>query len=319
MTDRIFAKYLWLIATIKNAGRISFAEIESKWDRASVNDLRQPLKLRTFHNHRQAILMQFGIDIECDRTTYQYYIANPDALEDNDILKWQLDAFTMNAALQSHQSLSNRIILESVPSASLYLEDILHAMDSNHRLKISYKDFFGMVLSDIIIEPYAMRMFKRRWYVLAHVPSTDEIRRFALDRITSFMELADTFKLPKNFSAKDYYANYFGVAMEETPVTIRIKATREKPSYLRSLPLHHSQKEVETGDGYAIFEYFVSPSFDFVQETLLHGDQVEVLSPMSLRYLTRKRWNVSILLPVRQPRIEMLSGPTSHDTRSVFL
>lgn len=283
MTDRIFAKYLWLIATIKDAGRISFADIESKWDRASVNDLQQPLKLRTFHNHRQAILMQFGIDIECDRTTYQYYIANPDALEENDILKWQLEAFTMNTVLQGHQSLSNRIVLESVPSATLYLEDILHAMESNHQLQISYKDFFGVELSEIVIEPYALRMFKRRWYVLAHVPSTEEIRRFALDRIISFIELTETFKLPKNFSAKEYYANYFGIAMEEAPVTIRIKATREKPGYLRSLPLHHSQKEVESGDEYAIFEYFVSPSFDFVQELLLHGDQIEVISPMSLR------------------------------------
>ena len=70
-------------------------------------------------------------------------------------------------------------------------EDILHAMESNHRLQISYKDFFGVELSEIVIEPYALRMFKRRWYVLAHVPSTEEIRRFALDRIISFIELTE--------------------------------------------------------------------------------------------------------------------------------
>ena len=57
MTDRLYAKYMWLISTIYDAGKISFEDIARKWDNAYINDLHQPLKLRTFHNHRRAILM----------------------------------------------------------------------------------------------------------------------------------------------------------------------------------------------------------------------------------------------------------------------
>ena len=64
MTDRLYAKYMWLISTIYDAGKISFEDIARKWDDAYINDLHLPLKLRTFHNHRNAILMQFGVVIE---------------------------------------------------------------------------------------------------------------------------------------------------------------------------------------------------------------------------------------------------------------
>lgn len=69
MTDRLYAKYLWLINTVYEADKISFEEIARKCDDAYINDLYQPLRLRTFHNHRNAIPMQFGIIIECDRGT----------------------------------------------------------------------------------------------------------------------------------------------------------------------------------------------------------------------------------------------------------
>lgn len=53
--------------------------------------------------------------------------------------------------------------------------------------------------------------------------------------------------------------------------------------YVRALPLHHTQREVETGEWYSIFEYRMKPTFDLRQELLSRGDAVEVLSPRSLR------------------------------------
>ena len=42
MTDRLYAKYMWLISTIYDAGKISFEDIARKWDDAYINDLHQP-------------------------------------------------------------------------------------------------------------------------------------------------------------------------------------------------------------------------------------------------------------------------------------
>ena len=51
--------------------------------------------------------------------------------------------------------------------------------------------------------------------------------------------------------------------------------------YVRTLPLHHTQREVETGEWYSVFEYRLKPTFDLKQELLSRGDAVEVLSPRS--------------------------------------
>ena len=283
VTDRLYAKYMWLISTIYDAGKISFEDIASKWDNAYINDLHQPLKLRTFHNHRNAILMQFGVVIECLRGSNLYYIDNPDALENDSINQWLLDSFAVSNLLMDNRSISDRIMLEDVPSGRYYLEIITTAMRDNRQLVIDYEDFFGNTIQELKVNPYFIRMFKRRWYVMALVLPGKEIHRFGLDRIKRVEVLELKFTYPKDFSPQDYYRDYYGVFHDAKPMTIRVKAYCEKPYYLRSLPLHHSQREIESNADYTIFEYKIAPTYDFIQEVLSHGNQLEVISPDAFR------------------------------------
>ena len=283
MPNRLYAKYMWLISTIYDAGKISFEDIARKWDNAYINDLHQPLKLRTFHNHRNAILMQFGVVIECQRGTNLYYIENPEVLEKNSINQWLLDSFAVSSLLMGNRSISDRIMLEDVPSGRFYLDIITTAMRENRQMVIDYEDFFGNTIQGLKINPYFIRLFKRRWYVMALVLPGKEIHRFGLDRIKHIGVLDSKFNYPKDFSPQDYYTDYYGVFHDEKPMTIRLKAYREKPHYLRSLPLHHSQREIESNNEYTIFEYKIAPTYDFIQEILSHCNQLEVLSPDTFR------------------------------------
>ena len=283
MTDRLYAKYMWLISTIYDAGKISFENIASKWDDAYINDLHQPLKLRTFHNHRNAILMQFGVAIECQRGSNLYYIENPNVLKKDSINQWLLDSFAVSNLLMDNRTISDRIMLEDVPSGRNYLEIILKAIRENRQIVIDYEDFFGNIVQELKVNPYFIRLFKRRWYVMALVTSGNEIRRFGLDRINRIEILESKFKYPKDLSPQVYYTDYYGVFHDAEPLTIQLKAYKEKPNYLRSLPLHHSQREIESNAEYTIFEYKIAPTYDFIQEILSHGNQLEVLSPDSFR------------------------------------
>ena len=278
---------MWLISTIYDAGKISFEDIARKWDNAYINDLHQPLKPRTFHNHRHAILMQFGVVIECQRGSNLYYIDNPDALENDSINQWLLDSFAVSNLLMDNRSISDRIILEDVPSGRYYLEIITSAMRDNHQIVIDYEDFFGNTIQGLKINPYFIRLFKRRWYVMALVLPEKEIHRFGLDRIKHIEVLDAKFSYPKDFSPLDYYTDYFGVFHDAKPQTIRLKAYCEKPNYLRSLPLHHSQREIESNADYTIFDYKIAPTYDFIQEILSHGNQLEVISPDVFRQQIR--------------------------------
>jgi predicted DNA-binding transcriptional regulator YafY len=174
-------------------------------------------------------------------------------------------------------------MLEDVPSGRYYLDIITTAMRENRQITIEYEDFFGNSIRGLKINPYFIRLFKRRWYVLALVPQEKTIHRFGLDRIKSIEIQDDKFKYPKDFSPEGYFQDFYGVFHDVEPLIIQLKAYKEKPNYIRSLPLHHSQREIESNNDYTIFEYRIAPTYDFIQEILSHGNQLEVLSPDSFR------------------------------------
>ena len=91
--------------------------------------------------------------------------------------------------------------------------------------------------------------------------------------------------MPTDFDAQEYFEDSYGAFRNDgvSPTTVIIKANAEEREYLRTLPLHHSQQEVETGMDFSVFELHIRPSFDFKQAILAMGANVEVLEPQSLR------------------------------------
>ena len=128
-------------------------------------------------------------------------------------------------------------------------------------------------------------MFTQRWYVIGYCTERKAIRTFALDRILHLETTDVKFKMPTQFEPKDYFAHNFGIMHgEEDELTIvRIKVNSYHSKYIRALPLHSSQKEIEQTNDYSIFEYHLIPTIDFKQELLSMGSNVEVLTPQNLR------------------------------------
>ena len=62
-----------------------------------------------------------------------------------------------------------------------------------------------------------------------------------------------------------------------------LKVSPKYTKFLRSLPLHHSQKEVETNEDFSIFTYQLCIERDFISEILSNGTDIEVLEPQLLR------------------------------------
>lgn len=284
MVELLLKRYLWLIDTLKRNGEMTFEEISDKWDSSSVNYSGVALSKRTFYNHCQAIARHFGIDIECrrGRGLNLYRITNPEAIEENSLTKWALDSFSLGELLLGNAAISDKILLEDVPSGREWLEPVLQALQQNKELKIVYENFVGKKYTGII-QPLCIKLFKRRWYVLGQFP--DGIRRiFSLDRFKS-LDITDiTFAYPPNFSPSAYFANFYGILVTDgKPEKIVIRTYKELPAYLRSLPLHPTQHELATKDRHTDFTMRLVPTFDFIQELLLHRDQVEVIAPKSLR------------------------------------
>ena len=201
-----------------------------------------------------------------------------------------LDSFAVSNAIGEHLSLKGRILVDEIPSGRDHLTTILEAMKVNRIVKISYRPFKRSHSYTFTIEPYCVKLFEKRWYVLGR-NNRDEIKIYGLDRLEEACATDSTFKLPKDFNAEEFFATYYGVVIGygTKPERIVIRANEDHKHYLRSLPLHLSQREIEDCGEYADFELYLAPTYDFVMKLLQMGAMVEVISPASLRK-TVKGW-----------------------------
>lgn len=145
MVEILIKRYLWLIDTLKRNGEMTFEEISKKWENSSVNDNGTSLTQRTFYNHCQAVARHFGIDIECrrGRGLNLYRIVNPEVIEENSLTKWAIDSFAIGELLLGNSAISDKIILEDIPSGREWLEPILQALQQNKEIEIDYENFVG--------------------------------------------------------------------------------------------------------------------------------------------------------------------------------
>lgn len=285
-------KYTWLIDTIRRAGKISLEEISDRWQRNKDLSGYRPLSRATFNRWKDAIFSQFGIIISCQRAGgYLYFIENPEDIDEDELKKWMLDSFAVGNLISENLSLKDRILVSKIPSARNHLATLLDAMRENRTVTITYCGFNKSKSHKFPIEPYCVKLFENRWYVLAHNVRYDDCRIYGLDRIEDMEMTTDRFRIPKDFSASDYFSNYYGIVADSgiEPECIVVRVYRDHIPYMVSLPLHHSQKLLECNGEYADFELFLAPTFDFIMKLLSAGDMVEVISPKSLRRTMKDR------------------------------
>lgn len=285
---KIFQQYIWLVTLLMRHKRLTLEEISQRWEDDKVID-GKPLLRSSFYRHKDAILNMFGIIIECDTEHgYKYYIANPDVLDDNSIERWMLSTLTVNTALSDSASLKDRIMLENVPAGEEFLQTIIEAMRTNRKLRMGYQKF-GTDGYMKIVCPYAVKRWEQRWYLLA-LNDENNIRKYALDDRMTMIEMTDeTFEMPEDFSSEAYFADYYGVTTDGTPLAhVVIRLSGWAPDYLRTLPLHHSQREVARTADYTDFALDIRPTNDFINKLMWYGDCLEVLEPGDLRLKIRE-------------------------------
>jgi predicted DNA-binding transcriptional regulator YafY len=210
-------------------------------------------------------------------------IAGREGIDNMKMRDWLLQTFSVNTLLGENPELKKRVLLENVPSGQQFLTPIFEAMRENKVLSMTYHSFHRSEKSTFEVEPYCVKLFEQRWYMLG---MSDKLRIYALDRIKALEPTERKFKLPKKFDAAKFFEDYYGIIISDDdydvcPVALQVDSWQSK--YLRTLPLHHTQVEVVRNDEYSIFEYHLCPSFDFQQKILSMGAAIEVLAPMALR------------------------------------
>ena len=301
-------RHIWILSKLyEDPKGLTYKEFAKEWERTTLNSQQTSLPKRTFQDCLRAIEETFGIEISSDaRNGYRYRIVNHEWLRKDTVKDWLLSAFAVNGLLQDSRGLRERVMYERIPSGNEYLLQLLQAMKEDLIVSITYQDFYDKEPREVLLAPYCVRVFRQRWYVIgvmlnkpegeepAELTNQGHIRRYALDRI-QYLELTDeTFKMPRHFSAEEYFSDAFGIIVEPEEydvecIRLRVTDINHRRQYLRSLPLHDSQREVERHSDYSIFEVRVAPTYDFIQQILSMGNEVEVLSPDYVRAEMAKR------------------------------
>ena len=283
MARNLINKYIWIIDTIQRHGRITRDELNRLWVKSSLSD-GEPLARRTFYNYRQGILDTFNVAVECDQGTFEYYIDTSGSEQDGRLRNWLLDAASMSGMLSDSHGVSDRIVLADVPSARGNLPGVIQAMKESCRLCFSYRAYNRVnTKRNIVVEPYFVRIFKQLWYVIGYNIKDAMIKTYSLDRMSDVTIRNEHFEVPAGFSAADYFKDCFGIMQSKgEPKDVVLKASSNQAKYFRALPLHHSQSE-EVHDSYSLFHYHLLITYDFIQEILSHGSQVEVIAPPELK------------------------------------
>ncbi len=276
----LFREYVWLLNTIACADRISLVEINEQWVKTEISG-GLPFARTTFNRHKDAIQDIFGIIIDCDRKdNYRYYISNREALHDEAVQNWMLSTLSDIKLMADCLTLQDRILLEHIPSGDQQLQTAIEAMKQSRMVLLHYKRYQSTDVRHYAVEPYCIKLFHRRWYLLARFPDKG-FGTFSFDRISHIELLDETFKIDEGFNATRYFSECFGVMVDErvAPERVVLRAYGQERHYLRDLPLHPSQHELMETDSYADFEYTLRPTNDFKAHLLSRGQWLIVQSP----------------------------------------
>ena len=283
------SRYLLILKKLKVKPYSTYEElqtyIENQFDYLQMQDdnLQIGFSKRTLQRDINEIRNVFGIDIEYSKSQKGYFISQ----NENENMNFQrmMEAFDMFNSLNLAQNLTPFIHLEKRrPQGTENLYGLLHAIKNRLQIKFTYQKFWEEELSQRLVEPYALKEFKNRWYIMAKDSKDNNIKSFALDRLTNLEITNLNYQYPDNYSIEQSYRYCFGIISpnDEEPQDIILSFDPFQGKYIKTLPLHDTQQVLVDNDEEIKIKLKLCLTHDLVMELLSFGDNLKVIEPKSL-------------------------------------
>lgn len=283
------SRYLLILKKLKVKPYSTYEElqtyIENQFDYLQMQDdtLNIGFSKRTLQRDLKEIRNVFGIDIEYSKTNKGYYISQNET--ENMNFQRMMEAFDMFNSLNLAQDLTPFIHLEKRrPQGTENLYGLLHAIKNKLKIKFTYQKFWEEILSQRLVEPYALKEFKNRWYVLAKDTKDNNIKSFALDRLTNLEITTQHYQYPDNYSIEQSYRYCFGIISPNgsDPQDIILSFDPFQGKYIKTLPLHETQEILTDNDQETRIKLKLCLTHDFIMELLSFGNNMKVIEPKKL-------------------------------------
>lgn len=280
-------KCLYLINLLERKGAMTLKEINECYQYSSIYEGDDILP-RTFLRYKDFIEVNFPCYIEYNARTGKYELHRHKALygEDDSLFDYLLSAYHIEGMTELALKHREKIVLTDAPTGVENVQIILEAIDKKRGIECDYYSFNKKSIKQQKLIPYFLRTWENRWYLVAEPDNHHHGQSvFALERMDN-IRLTEEKMLPsKNITPEEYFEGSFGVnhSDDQKPDRILIKVYSTQVEYIKALPLHESQKEIEATDEWSIFEYKLVPCYNFYQQLLWHREKLEVLEPQNVR------------------------------------
>ena len=237
---------------------------------------------RTFKRDIEDISSLYNINIVYDFSRKVYYIDFDEQPEVNERIFEAFDTFN---ALNISDRLSDYIHFEKRrPQGTENLYGLLHAIKNKVQICFLYHKFWEDEITLRVVEPYALKEFKNRLYVLAKDLKDNRVKSFALDRLKELEITNIKFQLPNNFNINEHFKFSFGIISPNghEPKEVIMSFDPFQGKYIKTLPLHESQVILKDNEEELLIKLSLYITHDFFMEVLSFGDNVKVIQPESL-------------------------------------
>ncbi|MBK7886857.1 MAG: WYL domain-containing protein [Bacteroidetes bacterium] len=165
-----------------------------------------------------------------------------------------------------------------------HLSTVYTAIIEQLPLQISYKPFLGEV-TNFGFSSYLLKEYNNRWFVFGIKDGEKTITNLAIDRIGSISKPTTPFTFNQHFNPEDYFHDIIGVTKLENKdkIEIQLRFTVKRGQYVKSKPLHHSQKIIKENTKSLLLQIDVIPNYELMSVILSFGSDVEVVGPKSYR------------------------------------
>ncbi len=261
---------------------------------AEISGYNFEISTRTFQRDLEDIRSILGADIQYE-TSKRKYILKPS--RDDDYNERLLEAFEMYNVLKNHAEFSDYMEFEKTKCSGLnHFYGLLHSIKNRLQLNFNYHSFWDAEPVLRKTNPYFLKEFKKRWYLVALDLKTEIVKTYALDRIVDIDITKKRFPRPEQ-DPKAKFDSCFGIIGSvngSVPERVVLSFEPHQGRYVKALPLHHSQKILIDSEGELRIELEVYPAYDFIKEVLSYGSSVKVIEPKSLVQEISERHRIAL-------------------------
>ncbi len=231
MAISIYNQLVWLVDTIRSAGRISKKDLDAQWRKSSFNkNQEREYPLRSFHRHRELVTELFGLYICCDNGgehKYEYYISEHSDFRDHSLRMQMFNALAFSNVLLEHPKMQERVVFEKHNTGIEHMSVTLSAMAQKRALYLTFKKTLGRL--PMLVNPYSLKEVHHQWLLAAKPMDGQEVQVFNLGEVESAVLSSTRTTMPKWFNSNTFFEGWLETHAPQAEAPKKKAKPAEKP------------------------------------------------------------------------------------------